>query len=227
MESAVQRILVLSLARRAHREALHRSIAPIVRQGFDNAEAWPAICAVGKRIKVTAIRGIENLAPALLAGRNVGHDQAGFWTCILTRSYFKTGITSQVEPGRFESVYRAAQWLFGSESALKNLSARCRAFDFNENALTGVAYPSGQPQFRCKPIYKWPKTDTLNRSPNRDSYPFGRSLGAGSRVHICPLWNPAGTVESDGRPWCGIVDQIEAAVCGVVGLQRHPCEQVG
>ena len=63
VEAAVQRVLVLRLHAGAHRETGSWWCWPVVGQRLDDAEARAAVGAVGERIAVTAVGGIEDFAP--------------------------------------------------------------------------------------------------------------------------------------------------------------------
>ncbi len=75
VEAPVARVLVLGPARVAHGKAGHRGERPVVRDAAHDREARPAVRAVDERIAVAAIRGIEQLAQAVVAGRAVGRDR--------------------------------------------------------------------------------------------------------------------------------------------------------
>ena len=78
VEAAVARVVVFGLALRAHRERLHRGVRAVVGQGLDDAEARAAVGAVGERIAVAAVFGIEDFAQAIRARGDVRQNERGF-----------------------------------------------------------------------------------------------------------------------------------------------------
>jgi len=81
VEAAVGRVLVLSPAVRAHREAGHRRRTPVVRDAAHDREARPALCAVHERIAVTPVARVEELMQAVVARGDVGWDQSRSIAC--------------------------------------------------------------------------------------------------------------------------------------------------
>ena len=61
----------------------HRSIRPVVRQCFNDAEARSAVRAVRKWIAITSIVRVENVAQAIRARRDVWENQRGLRTALL------------------------------------------------------------------------------------------------------------------------------------------------
>ena len=75
VEAPVAGIVVLGLARRAHREAGHRRRRPVVGHAADDREARPAVRAVDERVAEAAIGRVAQLGEAVVAGRRVRRDQ--------------------------------------------------------------------------------------------------------------------------------------------------------
>jgi hypothetical protein len=75
VKAAVGGILVLAPTRGAEREPGHRRVRPVVRDGAHDREPRAALGAVDERVAVTAVGRVEELAQALVAGRDVGGDQ--------------------------------------------------------------------------------------------------------------------------------------------------------
>src|SRR5208337_2106453 len=89
VEAAVARVVVLCLALRAHREHFHRSVRPVVGQGFDDAETRTAMGAIREWITVAAIFWVENFAEAIRAGGNVGQHERRFYAASFAGADFK------------------------------------------------------------------------------------------------------------------------------------------
>ena len=77
VEAPVGRILVLAAAVGAHVERGHRRVRPVVGHRADDREARPAVRAVHERVAVAPVGGVEELAEAVVAGRDVGRDERG------------------------------------------------------------------------------------------------------------------------------------------------------
>ena len=69
------RIIILSLTIRTHREFLHRCPAAVIWERIQDRQSRTAGCAVDKRVKVSSVRRIIQLPPAVLAGRDIRRDE--------------------------------------------------------------------------------------------------------------------------------------------------------
>ena len=74
---AVERLVILALAPRAHREFLHRRVLAIVGELLDDRKPRPAVRAVDKRVAVSPIVGVHKLAGAILARCQIGRNERG------------------------------------------------------------------------------------------------------------------------------------------------------
>ena len=92
------RFIVFVPAFRAHRECLHRGVRAVVGQGLDDAEARAAVGAVGERITVAAIFGIEDFAQAIRAGGDVRQNERGFAAADFAGANFKCRVAGGIEP---------------------------------------------------------------------------------------------------------------------------------
>jgi hypothetical protein len=63
--------MILLLTLRAHRKAMHRSIGTVIGQTPDNGIARATVGAVNKGVAEAAVFGIEKLATAITAKRNI------------------------------------------------------------------------------------------------------------------------------------------------------------
>jgi hypothetical protein len=75
VKTAVHRVIVLTLALRAHLEAAHGGLGTIIRDVLDDGEARTAVGAIGKRITVTPVAWSQNLTQTGLAGSDVRRDK--------------------------------------------------------------------------------------------------------------------------------------------------------
>ena len=76
MEAAVGRVLVLAAAGGTHREGRHRRARAVVGTAADDREPGPALRAVEERVAIPAVGRVEQLPQAVVAGGDVGRDQA-------------------------------------------------------------------------------------------------------------------------------------------------------
>ncbi len=76
VEPAIRGARVLGSARRAERERPHRRGRPVVRQVIDDRRPRAAVRAVRERVPVAPVGGVEQLAQAVVAGGDVGREEA-------------------------------------------------------------------------------------------------------------------------------------------------------
>ena len=78
--TAVRRVVVLAPAIGTHRKRGHRRVRPVVGQFPQDRVARPAVRAVDERIRVPAVGGVGELAPAIVAQGKIGrHGGRGLW----------------------------------------------------------------------------------------------------------------------------------------------------
>src|ERR1017187_2523799 len=164
MEAAVARVVVFGPALQAHRERLHRSVRAVIGQGFDDAEARATVGAVGERITVASVFGIEDFAQAIRAGGDVRQHQRGFIAAGFAGADFKCRVAGGVEPRSFETLDETARRFFDFEPEQEFFQFRPRAFGFNENALRRIVEPAGQSEAGGETEDEWTEADALYRS---------------------------------------------------------------
>ena len=71
VEAAIQRVVILRLAQRAHGELRHRGLRPVIRNAPRDREARSAVGAVEKGIAIAPVRGIKQLSQAIQARRRI------------------------------------------------------------------------------------------------------------------------------------------------------------
>src|ERR1035441_2839219 len=168
----------------ALREGFHRGVRAVIGQRFDDAEARAAVGAVGERVPVTAVGGVEDLAQAVATGRDVRQHQSGLGPAGFAWADFKASVADRIEPEGFEALDRAARRLFHFQAKQECFQISPQAFDLDEHALSGVVDPTFERGGRGKPVYEGAKPDALDRTPHYDSKP---------RVHSNPVHNPKTT----------------------------------
>ena len=189
MEAAVVWFVVFGPALWTHRERLHRGVRAVVGQRFDDAEARTAIGAVGERITVAAVLGIEDFAQAIRARGDVRQHQRGLVAADFAGADFKCRAANGVKPRSFEALDETSRRFFGFEPEQEFFQFRTRAFDFNEDPLRGIVDPAGQSEFRGEAEDKRTEADALHRTANGEFQ--ARALaGCSGFVHVGILSEP-------------------------------------
>src|SRR5258708_1256040 len=98
MKPAISRIVVLSLASRAHGEALHGSTDAVIGKSLNNSETRAAIGAIGEGITITPVIFIKYLSQTIRTGRDVGQDQGCLGLRLIAPSYFETLVSHRIKP---------------------------------------------------------------------------------------------------------------------------------
>ncbi len=165
VKAPVGGILVLCPAPAAHFKVAHGGIDAIVGDRVDDAESRPAGGAVGKRISITTVAGIEDLPEALRAGSEVGEDFPAARVAVF--------------PGLEDLEGQAALGgaLDGSDrshdGAGRRLVAQAveeaagiggGALDLDFHAGRGIAYPAGQLEVAGQSIDEGAEADALHRA---------------------------------------------------------------
>ena len=99
MEPAVKRVVIFFAALRTHCEGLHRGLDTIVREGIDDRKTRATVCAVGKRVEVAAIVGIEYITQTILASRDVRQNQSQVLSLMIALTNLKTPEEKRVQAG--------------------------------------------------------------------------------------------------------------------------------
>ncbi len=94
MKAAVSGVFIFRLAVRAHFEFVHRGVGPVIRDIADNSKAGAAVGAVGERIAVAAVEGVEDFMEALGAGGDIRGDKLVFAFFGDARADFKVIVIS-------------------------------------------------------------------------------------------------------------------------------------
>ena len=182
MEAAVERVVILGPARRAHHEAAHRGVRPVVGHRVDDAEPRTAVRAVGEGIAIAPIGRVANLGQAIVAGCDVGHHQRASRRPSSSLSRMvkpRYGTASSHTGSRLWTTARGGQ--SRSEPQEAGLEGRPRAFELREHALRGVGHPPVEGELGGEAVDEGPETDPLHRATHDHPQPFthGRPRLAG------------------------------------------------
>jgi len=171
VEPAVQRVVVLRLARPAHPEPRHRRARPVVRQAMEDRETRAAVGAVGERVAEATVRRVEQLAQAVGTRGDVRQHERR----LLTGRAFadlEARQADRVEHRRLETLDHGAGWTLLHQARAKLVQARRRSLDLDGDARRGVDHPPGQTHARREPVHEGPEADALDRAADRDSEPM-------------------------------------------------------
>jgi hypothetical protein len=112
VEASVARVIIFRLALPAHCELFHRGVSTIIRKRLDDAEPWTAVGAIRERVEIATVHGVKDLAQAIRASCDVGHDQRDPAAFGLTLTNRKTGIPGSIEPGSLQTLDETPRRLF-------------------------------------------------------------------------------------------------------------------
>jgi hypothetical protein len=161
VEAAVAGILVLAAALVAHRKAGHRRIRAVVWNGTHDCEAWAALRAVEERVAVAAVRRIEELAQAVVAGGDVRWHE-GACTRGPARHDPEASFAARGHGLGSHGGDVGERRGFCAERAHERLELRRLAFHLDHDALTVVQDEAGQPVPTGESIHERPEADALD-----------------------------------------------------------------
>ena len=153
VEAAVERVLVLGLARVAHDEARHRRQRPVVGDPADDREARPAVRAVQKRIAVAAVGRVGELGEAVLARRRVRRDGRRRGAAVRARDDLKARLADDVDVLRLDAAHVGQRRRVAREPRDERLDDVRRALRLDEHAALVVEHPAGDRRARAPARY--------------------------------------------------------------------------
>ena len=160
--AAVERVLVLAAAVRAHGESGHGRPRPVVGEAADDRVARAAVRAVGEGVAVAALAGRRDLLEAVRAGGDVGGDEdearGGARRADLEAPAALERGGTDVEP-LDDGQGREPGPQGGRELVADR---RGRAFDVDLDAGAGVLDPAVEPEAAGQAIDVGPEADALD-----------------------------------------------------------------
>src|SRR5919107_1077541 len=178
VEATVGGILVLAAAVGAHSKARHRSRGPVVRNCAGDGEARAAVRAIGERVTVTPVRGVQKLGQAIVAGCNVRRDEG------LTAESLPALLDTELYvPERRERLPEDGLDLGQGrgvllEHARKVFELLRRALDLDADALSVVANHPREPVTARQGVDERPEANPLHDASHGDP-----AAHAGRRFH--------------------------------------------
>src|SRR5215204_2584892 len=168
VEASVGGILVLAAAVGAHGKARHRSRGPVVRDHAGDGEARAAVRAVGERVTVTPVRGVQKVGQAIVAGCDVRRDEGlpaeSLPALLDTELYVPERRERLPEDGLDHGQGRGVLL----EPAHKAFEFLRSALDLDVDALSVVADHSREPVTARQGVDERPEADPLHDATDGD-----------------------------------------------------------
>ena len=177
VESSIQRVVVFGLTLGTHREHRHRGLRAVIGNAACDGKARSAICAVEKRIAITAVGWIEKFPEAVVTGCGIRRDAGANATKDFACDDAKTDLGRRRDLFGHDRVDAGQGRSLGSEPLEKNFDAGPAPFELYDDAVSIVADEPGELLFCGEAKHERAKTDTLNHTAHPDTFadsvPFG------------------------------------------------------
>ena len=156
--------LVLRAAGRAHLEAGHRRVRPVVGDVAHDREARPAVGAVDERVAEAPVARVEQLGQAVGAGRAVGRDRGPR----LAARAGSRGSRSRARPAprrcsADDPLDRGQRRRLERQPGEEALDGLGRRLDLDHHAARVVEHVAGHAQLAGQPVDVGPEADALDR----------------------------------------------------------------
>ncbi len=142
MEPAVKRVLIFFAALRAHCEGFHRGMDTIVRESIDDRKTRATVCAVGKRVEVAAIVGIEYVTQTILASRDVRQNQSQVFSLMVAVTNLKNSGRKEGPGGSIQDSGSKQREVFLAPGGGGKCLGPRLAFNLDEYPLWRVEHPA-------------------------------------------------------------------------------------
>src|SRR5579863_10135180 len=144
MKAAIQWVVILGLAYRAHFEARHRSLRSVVRNAARDREAWAAIGAIQKRIAIAAVRWIEQFPKAVPASRCVRGNARAYLAVDFAGDNSEAGFTLRIQRSLINGIDTGERRRFGSQPSQECLDPIETTLHFDRHSIGIVPNKSGE-----------------------------------------------------------------------------------
>ena len=175
VEAPVGRVLVLPAAVAAQRETCHRRVRPVVGDAPDDREARPALRAVDERVAVAAVRRVEELVQAVVAGRDVGRDE-GRPPGRAARRDREPGFASRGERLDDDGIDPGKGRRLEAECGAERVELVPVAFGLYYDAFAVVQHEPAERVPPCDPVHERAEADALNDPSNAELAPLDAHL---------------------------------------------------
>jgi len=192
VEAAVCGVRVLRRAGGAQGERTHGGGGAVIRKVVDDRGARATVGAVDEGVAVAAVGGVAHLGEAVVAGGEVGREEAVRGCAGLARSAVGPalfdgeahrgrvpvgrGAGDILEGDRFadQALHPGARWGLGSQASGEGIERLGRPGRLDLHSAGGVAHATGQAEFRGEPPHEGPEAHTLHHALDHES---ARGLG--------------------------------------------------
>jgi hypothetical protein len=169
VKAAIARVVVLSLAVRAHRKDAHRGVRPVVRHVGDNGKARAAVRAIGERVPIAAVGGIQKLAQAVRARGGVRRNERVAPFLAFGMADLEATVAMQRRLAYLDPL-DARQWrCFCTQGSAKGGDGLCRPLDLDLDAARVIEHPPAKLKALRKVKHERPKADALDHASDADS----------------------------------------------------------
>ncbi len=169
MKAPIRRVFVLPPAVWTEGEGRHAGVGAVVGDGADDAQARPAMGAVGEGVAITPVRRVGDLGGAGGAGGGVRHhpgsDGAG-----------GTGQDVEAGPGQglgqgspFHGIDAGQNGTLFYQPAAKGVQVLLVRLDADQHPLAVIAHVPRQAQVPRQPPDGRPEADTLHQAAHADA----------------------------------------------------------
>ena len=152
---------------RAHRELRHGGEGPVVGHGADYGKPGTAVRTVYEGIPVPAVRGVEQLAQAVLADADVGRDERAHGLSPVAADYPEPLIAARSgQLAAFHRFYHGKRRGLVPQLSEKPAKLRLLALELQLGSPGAVAHPACQLMPPYQPVNEGPKAHTLHNTPD-------------------------------------------------------------
>ncbi len=176
MEPAVAGIVVFGPAPGTLRKTPHGGVRAVIREPLNDAETRAAVRAVGERIAIAAVGGIQEFREALRAGRDVRKDERADHSAGRALQDLEAGVTGRVDERGFEALDERAGGEFGLEPGEEGSECVLCALNVDRDALRGVPDVTVEPELGSQTIDERAESDPLHSSAHGNMCPHHHPL---------------------------------------------------
>ena len=131
------------------------------------------MCAVGKRVPVSAVRRVLNVCPALGACCDIGENESGSSSGLVALDDGERFVTGSIEIGIFQTLDKGERRFVCVQTKEECVKNFFRSLGVDENTLRGVLHAALESQPGSKAIHKRPEPDALHGPPNNNMNAVG------------------------------------------------------
>ncbi len=183
VEAAMLHVVVLALARAAHREGGHAGVAPVVRQRTRDRVARAAVRAVDERIAPATIPGIEQFRETVRTDGGVRGDVRAVAAAVAGDDRERHRFIARRARAAFHLRDPRQPRRFRGEAALELVEPVGRALDLDVHTLAVVAHEAAERQPGGDAEHEGPEADALHLSAHPQPAALGNAVDPGRAVH--------------------------------------------